>query len=183
MDSNLSIGYSFLRNLSFLLLAGILFTVIARLLVKDPAERKGITKGVCAMLILIGGIWFWSVADLRLPSFDQVVAGNNPSKVATVASVPTTSGGSTKATPKSAAPTPAATSTTGEKSFGDIFALGAGDGQFSDGISYQLYTIQPGDTIYSISKRFGVSQTELAQRNGVNPEKIVAGKTLKIPMN
>ena len=44
------------------------------------------------------------------------------------------------------------------------------------------YTIQPGDTLYSISLRFGVSVQAIATANNiVNPNLIYAGQTLTIP--
>jgi LysM repeat protein len=44
------------------------------------------------------------------------------------------------------------------------------------------YVIQPGDTLYSIAKRHGLSEKRLAEANGIaDPRKIAAGKTLTIP--
>ncbi len=44
------------------------------------------------------------------------------------------------------------------------------------------YTIQPGDTLFSIARRFGVTQQEIMARNGIaNPALIFAGQTLIIP--
>jgi energy-coupling factor transporter transmembrane protein EcfT len=187
MDNDLSIAYIFVRNLFFLIMAGVLFTIVAKLLVKDPAERRGIVKGVWAALIILGAIGFWSVANLRLPAFDQVagtVTGTQHAKAATVASVPAKASGSItthKPTPSSS---PSVTSPRFDSS---LFSLDAGkeiDGQFSDGVGYRLYTIQPGDTVFNISKRFGISQSELASRNGVDLKSplIKAGETLKIPI-
>lgn len=45
-----------------------------------------------------------------------------------------------------------------------------------------VYTVQRGDTLYSISRRFGVSVQEIAAANHlVNPDLIYAGQTLVIP--
>lgn len=46
------------------------------------------------------------------------------------------------------------------------------------------YTIQPGDTIYKISRQYGVNPTALMQANGLTPETantIRVGATLRIP--
>ncbi len=46
----------------------------------------------------------------------------------------------------------------------------------------QMYVVQPGDTLYRISVRFGVSMWTLAQVNGIyNVNLIFAGQTLLIP--
>ena len=44
------------------------------------------------------------------------------------------------------------------------------------------YTVQPGDNLYQIGLKFGVSWVEIAEANGlVNPNQIYAGQVLKIP--
>jgi LysM repeat protein len=44
------------------------------------------------------------------------------------------------------------------------------------------YTVQQGDTLSSIARRFGVSVTALAQANTItDPDLLIAGKRLKIP--
>lgn len=50
----------------------------------------------------------------------------------------------------------------------------------ADGVVY--YTVQPGDNLFRIGLKFGVSWVEIAEANGlVNPNQIYAGQTLKIP--
>ena len=45
-----------------------------------------------------------------------------------------------------------------------------------------VYVVQPGDTLFSIARRFNVSATELAQFNGlINPNLIFVGQSIKIP--
>ncbi|MDR0578742.1 MAG: LysM peptidoglycan-binding domain-containing protein [Candidatus Accumulibacter sp.] len=44
-----------------------------------------------------------------------------------------------------------------------------------------LYTVRPGDTIYSIARRFKVAEEDLMRRNQVRPETLKAGTTLTIP--
>jgi LysM repeat protein len=47
---------------------------------------------------------------------------------------------------------------------------------------YVDYVVQPGDTLHSIGRKFGVSWVEIAEANGiVNPNLIYAGQVLKIP--
>lgn len=48
--------------------------------------------------------------------------------------------------------------------------------------TYTNYTVKPGDTVYKISRAFGVSAQEIVEANGlVNPNLIYAGQVLKIP--
>ncbi|HLF28981.1 MAG TPA: LysM peptidoglycan-binding domain-containing protein [Anaerolineae bacterium] len=45
-----------------------------------------------------------------------------------------------------------------------------------------VYVVQPGDTLFSIARRFNISLSELAQFNGLlNPNLIYVGQTIKIP--
>src|SRR3954468_12379944 len=44
------------------------------------------------------------------------------------------------------------------------------------------YTVQPGDNLYRISLKFGVTQAVIAQANGItNPNLIFVGQVLQIP--
>ncbi|MBK8987203.1 MAG: LysM peptidoglycan-binding domain-containing protein [Chloroflexi bacterium] len=46
------------------------------------------------------------------------------------------------------------------------------------------YTVQPGDNLYRIGVKFGISWVQIAEANGLaNPNQIVVGQTLKIPVN
>ncbi len=46
-----------------------------------------------------------------------------------------------------------------------------------------VYIVQPGDTLFSIARRFSVPMTELAQFNGLlNPNLIYVGQEIRIPM-
>ncbi|MFT4031762.1 MAG: LysM peptidoglycan-binding domain-containing protein [Siphonobacter sp.] len=45
------------------------------------------------------------------------------------------------------------------------------------------YTVQGGQTFYSIASRYGMSESRLKEANpGVDPSKLAAGKTLKVPV-
>ena len=47
---------------------------------------------------------------------------------------------------------------------------------------YRYYTVQPGDNLYRVSLRFGVSMYAVMQANGlVNPNYIYSGQVLRIP--
>ena len=71
-----------------------------------------------------------------------------------------------------AAPAPAATPTAAPAS-GKAKVVPAGPGS---------YIIQPGDTLYSIAKRHGLSEKRLAEANGItDPTKVAVGKALTIP--
>ena len=43
------------------------------------------------------------------------------------------------------------------------------------------YVVQPGDTLYSIARRFGVTVAALKAANGLRGSFILAGSTLRIP--
>ena len=52
----------------------------------------------------------------------------------------------------------------------------------SQEVSEKTYTIQPGDTLFSISQKFGVGMDTLASYNGIeNPDQIKYGMVIKIP--
>lgn len=52
---------------------------------------------------------------------------------------------------------------------------------FLGGCAY-YYTVKPNDTIYSIAKKYGVSQKALMRINGIkNPRKLQIGQELRIP--
>jgi LysM repeat protein len=45
-----------------------------------------------------------------------------------------------------------------------------------------IYTIQKGDTLSALAKRFNTTVEALARTNNIkNPDKIYAGKTLSVP--
>ncbi|HEX9744772.1 MAG TPA: LysM peptidoglycan-binding domain-containing protein [bacterium] len=57
------------------------------------------------------------------------------------------------------------------------------DGHFEDGIPWHRYTVRRGDTISQVASAFGITQSELLTRNGIDirtPLRI--GRDLKIPM-
>ena len=45
----------------------------------------------------------------------------------------------------------------------------------------RLYVVQKGDTLYSVSRRFGVTAAEIKALNGLTGSTIIAGATLRIP--
>lgn len=47
-----------------------------------------------------------------------------------------------------------------------------------------IYTVTPGDSVYSIARKYGVSPSEITQANRLeNPDALVVGQTLVIPGN
>lgn len=59
---------------------------------------------------------------------------------------------------------------------------GGSGGQPPDG-NFTYYVVQPGDNLFRIGLRFGMSWTYIAEANGiVNPHYIVTGQVLKIPV-
>ncbi len=87
----------------------------------------------------------------------------------------TTSGSPTAtATPGAGQVTPAAGSPTNTTPPGDEPTIPP---------SQQTYTVQAGDTMYSIAARFGTSVTAIAQANGISdPAQINVGQVLVIPL-
>lgn len=46
----------------------------------------------------------------------------------------------------------------------------------------ESYTVQPGDTLFSIARRYGTTPAQLAEINGItDPSKITAGQVLRLP--
>jgi len=57
------------------------------------------------------------------------------------------------------------------------------DGYFEDGIPYHLYTIRRGDTLGDVAHQFGVTQSDLRDRNGLDSRSTLRiGRDLKIPL-
>lgn len=52
-----------------------------------------------------------------------------------------------------------------------------------NGTDYYVYTVQQGEGLYSISKRFGVSQAEINNLNPQIHEGLKAGQEIVIPVN
>ena len=47
---------------------------------------------------------------------------------------------------------------------------------------YIFHTIQPGETIYGVSRKYNITEEQLANANlGLNPQTFAAGKTIRIP--
>lgn len=52
---------------------------------------------------------------------------------------------------------------------------------YIDGVKYTAYTVAQGDTLYSLSKRYGVAIDTIESANPVLAEGLKAGQTIKIP--
>jgi LysM repeat protein len=68
-------------------------------------------------------------------------------------------------------------SATGFNGFGQSSVYAAGTAQ-----PYVKYTIQPGDSLYRISKAYGIPIANLKAANGLNTNVIITGRTLNIPI-
>lgn len=67
-----------------------------------------------------------------------------------------------------------------------IFACGVASAQsgqtvYIGGAKYTVYTVAKGDTLYSLSKRYGVTTEELMQANPTLAQGLKAGENIKIP--
>ena len=62
--------------------------------------------------------------------------------------------------------------------------LTAQNGQivYIDGVKYSVYTVVQGDTLYSLSKRYGVTIETLNQANPTLVDGLKAGQNIKIPL-
>ena len=54
---------------------------------------------------------------------------------------------------------------------------------YIDGAKYTVYTVAKGDTLYSLSKRYGVTIEQVITANPVLTDGLKAGQTIKIPHN
>ncbi len=52
-----------------------------------------------------------------------------------------------------------------------------------EGVSYFLHTVEKGQSLYSISSMYNVTQAQIISLNPGSDQKILAGQTLKIPQN
>ncbi len=49
---------------------------------------------------------------------------------------------------------------------------------------YGLYTVQPGDTLYSVARRYGVDPKAVARENGMtNPNQLRVGQRIRLSVN
>ena len=67
-----------------------------------------------------------------------------------------------------------------------IFSFGVLSAQseqivYIDGTKYTVYTVVQGDTLYSLSKRYGVTIDQMTTANPILTEGLKAGQTIKIP--
>lgn len=70
-----------------------------------------------------------------------------------------------------------ASSAAGFSGFGQSAAYAASSAQ-----PYVKYVIQPGDSLYKISRAYGITIGSLKAANGLTQDMIIAGKTLNIPI-
>lgn len=185
--------YSLIKNILFLLSAWGIIALVISLLVKEPAERKTGVRAAGVVVVVMAFAWFWAVAELGLPAFDQVI-DNALAQITTISKTSATtitspsnpSAPSPSAPPSpSVAPTAPTAGTSNHPEQDSIFDLGSHPiaGHFSDGVAYWLYTIQPGDTVYNIRHRFGLTEEEICRRNDIDIRRhIIAGRQLKISL-
>lgn len=124
--------------------------------------------GLLAGLLLTLAACFSTGDDTEGPTTDTGGAGSNT--VVTLAPPPPVTP-ATGVVQQSPAPPPEPTPTT------------AGPTQPERELGNQLvYTIQPGDTLFSIARQFGVTLDDLVELNALeDPDRINAGDTLFIP--
>ena len=129
---------------------------------------RTILLGLSAVLVITLTACFDTGDDTEGPTTDTGGAGSNT--VVTLAPppppvTPTTGGVQQQVEPPPPTPTTASTTTT-TRNIGDPL----------------IYTINPGDTLFSIARQFGVSLDDLVALNNIeNPDNIRAGDELFIP--
>jgi LysM repeat protein len=95
--------------------------------------------------------------------------------------VQVTPGTGTQTTPVESGGTPVAGQSTPTPESAATAALPSTQPPSSSGQTIS-HTVQPGDTVYSIARRYGTSVEAITQANGlINPSQIAVGQTLKIP--
>jgi len=212
MDLDLNYLFNALAtNLAYALVVFLGVALIIALLINDRDARVWTVKGSAVFLIVSALIFTFSMGRLQFPAVD-VFFGNvwqsGLSLTTAQASQPTVNvqvdvppatviveeGGvpDTATEPKSALTEAPAEEAPEEiipepelEEERSIFDLGSvvSDGSFEDGVPYFLYEIQRGDTVYDLSRRFGITQSELRDRNGLRVgDTIRIGRDLKIPI-
>ena len=77
-------------------------------------------------------------------------------------------------------------------SVGQILRIRSGEGEvlecfgedYNDSISnYKIYTVQKGDSLYSISRKYGISVDDIKRANNLISNSLSIGQELKIPSN
>lgn len=129
-----------------------------------PSEEEVVEEGMSQMAT---ETWARATATAAAAAAETPTEEPSPTVQPTVA--PTTPPTAAAATPTSPPPTP-----TPEPEVAPTTA------PVSSGP--QTYVVQPGDTLYSIARRYGMNYQDLAAHNGiVNPHRIQAGQVLRIP--
>ena len=113
--------------------------------------------------------------ELRIP----------PSPTATPTTTPTTTAGSGVTIAGNGAVTDDRPQTTTTKGSADSNGAAATEGESPAAVSGRpaaVVSVSPGETLYEISRRYGVSWEQIAEANGLEtPNQIYAGQVLKIP--
>lgn len=133
-------------------------------MIRTAPRGRIVLVGTAAALVLVLSACFGGEDDTEGPTSDTGGAGSNT--VVTLAPPPT---------PVTATTAPVQTVPTTQPLRQTTTTASVGTNQLA-------YTIQDGDTLYSISRQFGVSVDVLIEVNNLtNPDVIRAGDTLVIP--
>lgn len=71
--------------------------------------------------------------------------------------------------------------TSNNLSIGQVLKIPTGEIEIGEVNNYITYTVQKGDNLYSIGRKFGITQTELMDFNNLTNNLLSIGQVLKIP--
>ncbi|MFH1445317.1 MAG: LysM peptidoglycan-binding domain-containing protein [Nanoarchaeota archaeon] len=182
-----------LTNLAYAVALGLVMWGICRLLIKEPEGNYWAPRVMMVIFLISALVFTFSVGRITFPAVDNAVENIFSGVSTSIASAtphpvvniqvdtppPTVVIQKETSQPVVRESEPVPETTEGDTS-NEKFSV---DGQFEDGTPYHLYTIVRGNTIYSLSRRFGVTQDELMRRNDLRigtPLRI--GRDLRIPI-
>jgi len=188
------INFDFFR-VELLICYGVFILLVALLLFNRNLFKMGVSVAIFIMVVTFTSKWwgpYWETLNTVEASSSvatSTVARSSPPTPHTAvvpeektSTEPTTAEGGMA--PDESETTAGPIATEPESS---VFDLGSNTeivaGVFDDDVPYKLYTIKRGDTIYSLSRDNGVTQSDLLERNDLRiGDSLRIGRELMIPI-
>jgi len=199
-------------NLRYLIVVVPAVMVLFFILVKDKESRSWAIRGACAFLVVSVVAFTVAVGRINFPAFDnlwenvlsETVWADNSTPIATsthhAAAIPPPAValqeeaniGEPEPTPMADGPVPEVVPDESETTAGPIatelessvFDLGSSTiaGTFEDDTPYIIHRVASGETIYGLSRQYGVAQSDLLDRNGLRIGDVLhVGTEIRIP--